>query len=88
MNAQTLAEINQHLETYEMEVYVPKSEAAWSKWYDACEKMLGHNLDGDQLEDGYSVDYAYDVFLNGISAEYYVMMIQQNPAYHNTFSKE
>lgn len=31
--------------------------------------MLGHDLDGDQEKDSYSLDFAHDAFMDGLTAE-------------------
>jgi hypothetical protein len=51
------------------------SEASWLRWADAVEALLGHDLDGDQTVDGYSIDFAYDEFRAGRSAADYVASV-------------
>ena len=60
-----------HLELWQSETYVSASEAAWLDWAKQVEAKLGHSLDGDQAEDGYSIDYAYDAFADGVSVDDY-----------------
>ena len=54
-----------HLEVYRLETTVSPIEHAWLNWVDEVESFLGHSLDGDQRTDGYSLDYAYDLFMQG-----------------------
>lgn len=65
-----------HLETYQFEVYVPKSERDWLSWAGTVESMLGHTLDGDLSEDGYSLDRAYDHFKLGTKTTEYVKEVR------------
>lgn len=58
-------------EFIQIENFQSKSEKKWFKWIDQCEKKCGHSLDGDQSKDGYSIDFAYDAFLDGCSVEAY-----------------
>jgi hypothetical protein len=53
---------------YETEALKP-SRFEW--WAARVEKILGHDLDGDQESDGYSLDVALDFFNAGISAQGY-----------------
>jgi hypothetical protein len=46
-----------------------ESDIAWDRWVKKVEKFLGHSLDGNEEEDGYSLDFAHDAFTNGESAE-------------------
>lgn len=65
-----------HLETYQMEVFVSKSESDWLVWAQQAETLLGHSLDGDQIKDGYSIDYAYEVFEGGVGPEQFAAWIK------------
>jgi hypothetical protein len=53
------------------ESFVSEGEKAWFRWVKKVEKLLGHSLDGDQEKDGYSLDYAHDAFMDGLTAEQY-----------------
>ncbi len=56
------------LELHRSETFVSDEEKAWEKWLRDLEaKMNLSDLDGDQDEDGYSIDFAYDLFSNGDS---------------------
>ncbi|KKM26561.1 hypothetical protein LCGC14_1583560 [marine sediment metagenome] len=44
----------------------------WHGWVNEAERLLGFSLDGNQEEDGYSLDYAYDAFHTGVAVETYV----------------
>lgn len=61
------------------ESYESPSERAWLKWVKKVEKLSGlKSLDGLQDSDGYSIDYAYEVWANGESAESYAAEIKSN----------
>lgn len=61
------------------------SEAAWLRWCATTEKLLGHDLDGNDVNnagDGFSIDEAYVVFsLNGWASKRYVDLVQSRPRY-------
>lgn len=65
------------------------SDAAWLAWCDRAETILGHDLDGDDSAeskaagkaDGYSLDGAYDAFLDGVTADGYAQAVKSSPAY-------
>lgn len=69
---QTLDEINPHLGLCLSESYVSPREREWEHWVRRAEKLLGHDLDGNQGTDGYSLDYAYDHFDAGDTPTDYV----------------
>lgn len=54
------------------ESYVSPTEKRWFAWGKKVEKLLGHDLDGNQATDGYSLDYAHDAFADGMSEAAYV----------------
>lgn len=58
------------------ESYVSPRERAWERWVAKVEKLLGHDLDGNQDRDGYSLDYAYDAFADGLSVAEYAAEVQ------------
>ena len=35
-----------------------RANTDWFDWVEVCEWHLQHSLDGDQVEDGYSLDFA------------------------------
>ena len=43
------------------------TELQWLAWIDEAEALFGHSLDGDQALDGYSLDYAYDAYRDGLT---------------------
>lgn len=53
-----------HLEFAELESQ-GIAETDWERWATSVEVELGHSLDGDQDEDGYCMDLAYDAFTAG-----------------------
>ena len=42
---------------------------AWLRWAAKVEAILGHDLDGDQDSDGYSIDGANDLYEDGCSPQ-------------------
>lgn len=55
---------------FELEESVRISD--WQRWIKQAQKLAGHTLDGDQEEDGYSLDGANDAFDKGLSPAQYV----------------
>lgn len=49
----------------------------WEKWVKRVEKILGHDLDGNQDTDGYSLDFALECFDEGMTAEQYAASVQK-----------
>lgn len=49
----------------------------WDFWIEAAEQLAGHELDGDDDVDGYSLDAAHDAFERGITPEAYVASIKR-----------
>lgn len=41
----------------------------WERWVDAVEALLGHDADGDQTIDGYSLDGFYTAWKSGTTPE-------------------
>ncbi len=64
-----------HLEVWQAETHQSFSEARWLKWASEVERLADIDLDGNQEEDGYSIDFAYDRFLTGESADSYAESI-------------
>lgn len=56
----------------EGESYSSPSEQAWLAWCKAVERLLGHDLDGDDESEGYSLDEAYACWEAGDSPQTYV----------------
>lgn len=62
-----------------------KSERAWLRFADECERLLGHDLDGNDGNAkgcGYSLDEAHDVWRSGKTAHAYVAMVISRDRYH------
>jgi hypothetical protein len=72
---------NPHLELWATENHVSDGERAWLCWANRVERNLGHSLDGNQITDGYSQDFAYDAFTAGMSVEDHAAEIRANPLY-------
>lgn len=68
-----------------------KSEAAWLKFVAECERLLGHDLDGNDPDafgnpgseagDGYSLDEAGEYFDRGATAHAYVAIVGSRERY-------
>ncbi|GAA5666016.1 hypothetical protein Brsp07_04525 [Brucella sp. NBRC 14130] len=61
-----------------------KSERAWLRWCGDAERLLGHSLDGADVDgkgEGYSIDEAFERFERGESASAYVAMVKDRPRY-------
>lgn len=72
------SEINPHLGLWQSENYESPFEKRWMRWSDQVEKLLGHDLDGDEASDGYSIDGAFANFEAGETAENYVAEVRAN----------
>ena len=57
-----------HQAIWEAESTAP---TGWERWAEEAERVAGVSLDGDQVDDGYSLDDAYQQYLKGQSAEDY-----------------
>jgi hypothetical protein len=67
----TTAELARREHLREMGALDP-SETAWLSWVRRAEKELRiSSLDGDESEDGYSLDFAYEAWRQGLSAGRY-----------------
>jgi hypothetical protein len=67
-----------HLEFAALEARALKPHP-WDRWIERAELLAGHDLDGDDDVDGYSLDAAHDAFESGMSPETYVAAIRQRP---------
>jgi hypothetical protein len=59
------------------------STSPWERWAARVEGILGHSLDGNQDEDGYSMDEAYEVWESGESPQAFAYCIYTRPGYVN-----
>ena len=76
---------------YESGDFASKSEAAWLKFVAECERLLGHDLDGNDPDafanpgaepgDGYSLDEAGEYFDRGATPNAYVAMVGSRERY-------
>lgn len=70
-----------HADAYHEHLDFVAKEAAelrrncWDQWIDDVEATVGHSMDGDQAEDGYSLDYAHDAFNAGYTAADYAKKV-------------
>lgn len=65
-----------HLAFAQTESLALDADIVWLRWCRRAEDMLGHDLDGDQAADGYSIDGAYDAFREGASVVEYVLDVK------------
>ena len=59
---------NPHIDLWISETHTPNWEREYFKFLADVEKQLGHDLDGDQDADGYSLDFAWAFFDDGLTA--------------------
>jgi hypothetical protein len=45
-------------------------------WAADVEHILGHDLDGDQTTDGYSLDFAFRAFQQGVTPDEYAVTVR------------
>jgi hypothetical protein len=64
-----------HLEVWAAETHVSPSDKSWYKWIKAAEKLARHHMDGDEKENGYSMDSAFDAWEKGDTPDKYVKNI-------------
>lgn len=57
-------------------------------WAAKVEKIIGHDLDGDQQTDGYSLDYALDAFNDGLTPAQYAAAILSHPCSCTTVGRQ
>lgn len=61
-----------------------RSERAWLKWAAEAECLLGHDLDGNDVNGagcGYSIDEAYDAWVRGKTVHAYVSTVTNRNRY-------
>ncbi len=66
------------------------SERKWLRWIDTAERLIGHDLDGNDVEQkgcGYSLDEAYDMFRKGTTPHAYVVTVGSRERYKGEFQK-
>jgi len=73
---------------------IDHSERAWNRFFDACERLLGHGLDGcddftaraNNVGCGYSIDEAFSAFEGGDTPAQYVARVKHRERYdHGAF---
>lgn len=53
------------------------TEIRWLAWIDEAEALFGHSLDGDQEDDGFSLDSAYDAYREGLTPVDYWQSVER-----------
>lgn len=68
---------------FEISVLESKAIVAspWEHWAARVEELLGHDLDGDQEIDGFSIDTALDMYEDGHSPEIVAEWFQAHSNY-------
>lgn len=56
-----------HMDLWRDENRIGATEDQWLGWIAEVEHLLGHSADGDQKQDGYSMDSFYEKFEAGQS---------------------
>jgi hypothetical protein len=64
------------MEFHRYEIDAATYVSPWEKWATRVEKILGHDLDGDQRQDGYSLDFALDFYEQGGTPEEYAKKVK------------
>lgn len=67
--------MNDHLATWAAETATSEEEQRWFAWIAEAQRLAGHDLDGDEREDGYSLDVAHQAFRDGKTARDYILTI-------------
>ena len=68
------------LDTTFHDIEMDVGDGPWERWYDDAVRLLGHDLDGDQERDGYSIDFAYDQFRAGVTTIAYAKSVRHKRA--------
>lgn len=76
-----LAEINPHMALGLSESADAHGDLAWLRWCAVVEKLLGHDLDGDEQKNGYSIDYACEFWASGGTPADYAAAVKSRPNY-------
>lgn len=69
-----------HMSLWKTETWVSAHEKAWLRWIDELESVVGHNLDGTQWIDGYSLDHSYKMWEDGLNPQAAAEVIKHNKA--------
>lgn len=72
------------VENVAREIGCSDSDTEWERFYDEVERLLGHDLDGNDINgvgDGYSIDEACIAWQAGSSAHAFVAMVSSRDRY-------
>lgn len=64
------------LEFHRYEIDAALYVSPFERWAARAEAILGHDLDGDQETDGFSLDFAFVAFKAGMTAKEYATLVQ------------
>jgi hypothetical protein len=64
-----------HIEFAELETASLAAGSEFEAWCEKAEKILGHDLDGDEVNDGYSLDGAFDWYDGGDTPKEYAQRV-------------
>ncbi len=68
MNATEL-EMMTAFHRHELMLDTRAEDQRWERWTKDVETRLGHDLDGDQETEGYSIDHAFAFYTDGLTGE-------------------
>lgn len=58
-------DMDDHMLVWYWETYNPDSQ--WDTWFLRVQRLAGHDLDGNQDTDGYSMDTTFDMYREGLT---------------------
>lgn len=80
MAATEWSKIMNHAEVWAHEMASEFGSSDWERWAEKAESLLGHDLDGDENRDGFSLDGAHEAYKDGMSVRDYVSAVNSQKA--------
>lgn len=68
--------MDDHMSLWQSETWESAHDKAWYRWVKEVEALLGHDLDGNFKEDGYSFDTSYEMWEDALTPETAVARIE------------
>lgn len=68
-------DIDTHAEVWAAEQHESADASDWYAWIAEAQRLAGHDLDGDEATDGYSLDYAHEAWSSGKTVRDYILTI-------------